>query len=334
MTYRNINIKGIEIYHPKNKVHNSFFINHFEKKAEEVGKLMEYLGRKYRYLAESDKENALTLAIEASKKAIEDANISPEDIDMIVFASDTPEYTFPCNALKINNAIGAKNAHIVYDSNSNCIGMLTAMDVASRYIKCNENIKTALVVGSLMISSIVNHNDTLTYPTFADGSAAIILEAVEENELRGFIDSNTFTNSNYHESFLNPLCGLSKLHKENVQLTDKYLLWTPFDFSFLSDNWKMIIDDMLGKYDLRPKDIGHFLFSQFSKPDVEETLNKMNVGLDKYTFVGNEYGYTGVSSPFFALHRALKNNKIRKNDYVVFCSVGAGYTMTSILYKF
>ncbi|MCY6957261.1 ketoacyl-ACP synthase III [Clostridium brassicae] len=334
MTYRNIRLKGIEIYHPKNKVHNSFFIKHFDKEAEKVEKLMEHLGREYRYFGDLNEENALTLAVESSKKVMKAANICPEELDMIVFASDTPEYTFPSNALKINNEIKAKNAHLVYDMNSNCIGMLTAMDVVSRYMKSNNNIKKALVVGSLMISSVIDKNDDLTYPTFADGSAAIILEAVEENESRGFIDSNTFTDSNYHNSFLNPLCGLSKLHKNDVQSRAKQLLWSPFDFSFLATNWKKVITEMLDRYSLQPEEIGHFLFSQFSKPDVEETLKKMNVGLDKYTFVGNEYGYTGVSSPFFALHRALKDNKIKENDYVVFCSVGAGYTMTSILYKF
>lgn len=326
-----VHIKGIATYHPDKAYDNSYFVEHFDKLGLESEGLMNHLGRKTRYLVSSEDENALTMGIKAAQKLLQESNISAEELDMVVFVSDTPEYTYPSNALLIHREIGAVNAHIVYDLNTNCIGMLTAMDQVSHYLTGSRYIKRALIVGSVHVSNIARKDDTIVYPNFSDGSAAVLLE---KSELPGgFIDANYKTDSKLGDTVTFPAAGMSKMFSEDVAEADKRLRFIPHDVSYFSDEWKDMISLMLGRNGMLANDVDHWIFSQFSRPEIEETLEKMHVGLDKYTFVGDRYGYTGVTSPIFALEDALKSGKVSTGDKVILCSVGIGYTMSSLLYQ-
>ena len=334
MCKKNVYIKAIDIYHPQNKVENSYFVEHFNKMGIDAESLMNHLGRKERYLAEKE-ENSLSMAFKSSEAVINSSGIHREEIDMIIFVSDTPEYTVPTNALKLSNLLGTKNAHLVFDMNSNCTGMITALDIASIYIKNNPSIRNALIAGSLHISSIVRNDCVISYPNIADGSASIILcscECSDSSNIRGLIDSAYFSNANNHNLMVHPACGMSKILDKDINDTEKKLNWIPHDVGFFSDNWKELIQKILKRNNLSPSDIDHYFFSQFSKPDVEVTLDKLGVTHDKYTFIADKYGYTGCCSPFFAYHEALLNKKISDGSKTIFCSVGAGYTMSAILY--
>ncbi|MNH77832.1 3-oxoacyl-[acyl-carrier-protein] synthase 3 [compost metagenome] len=327
-----VHIKGIATYHPPTAYDNAYFVEHFNKMGLESESLMNHLGRKTRYLVSTEDENSLTMGIQAAKKLLIESKVSAEELDMVVFVSDTPEYTYPSNALLIHREIAAVNAHIVYDLNTNCIGMLTAMDQVRQYLIGNRFIKRALIVGSVHVSNIARKDDTVVYPNFSDGAAAVILE---KQELPGgFLDANYKTDSKLGDTVTFPAVGLSKMFSEGVQESDKKLRFIPHDVSYFSDEWRDMIAIMLGRNGILAADVDHWLFSQFSRPEIEETLEKMHVGLDKYTFVGERYGYTGVTSPIFALEEALESGKILPGDKVVFCSVGIGYTMSALLYQF
>ena len=110
------------------------------------------------------------------------------------------------------------------------------------------------------------------------------------------------------------------------------MAWNPFDFSFLSDNWVKIIKRVLEKHHVSLDEVKRFVFSQFSDADNLLTLEKLGVGKDKYIFVGDKYGYTGVSSPIMALNEVWESLG-QEDGYLIFCSVAAGYSMNAILYK-
>lgn len=174
--YQNIVFSGIGTYHPSNEIDNEFFIEHFKKMDIQVEGLMNFLGRNKRYFADKENENVITMGYEASKKALANAHLVSEDIDMIIFATDTPEFLCPSNALLLNGELKAKNAHLVFDINSNCIGMLTAINVASRIMMSDDRIKKALVVGGIFASLISSQIDPVVYSNFADSGAALVLE--------------------------------------------------------------------------------------------------------------------------------------------------------------
>ncbi|MFT8323221.1 MAG: 3-oxoacyl-ACP synthase III family protein [Bacillus sp. (in: firmicutes)] len=330
----NVKISGVSTFHPEQAYDNDFFVQHFSNLGLEADGLMKHLGRKTRYLVNPEKESTISMAVNAAEKVLQQTNTAPEEIGMVVFVSDTPEYTYPSNALFLHQQLGTKNAHIVYDMNANCIGILSAIDQVSTYVKIQPSVQKALIISSVNISNIAKKDDTITFPNFADGAGAVILEKTEEKI--GVISSNYYTDSKLFETVMYPSGGFSALYDETAAtaLEEKKLTFVPHDVSYFSDDWKRLIVEMLEKQELDPHQINHWIFSQFSRPEIEETLTKLEVGLDHYTFVGEEYGYTGVTSPLFALEDALIKENIKPGDKVVLCSVAIGYSMAALLYQF
>lgn len=336
MKYKNVTIIGTGIYHPDNKVDNNFYIEHFKKSGKDITSFLDTLGRKERYIVNNNTENALTMAIEASKNALKNANISASELDAIVFSSDTPEYLCPSNALIINNELQAVNAHTVYDLNSNCVGMIVAMDQISRYMKTSKNIKYALVVGGILVSSIAREDCKYTYPASGDGAAAMILKCTEEDTQRGILDSKYCTKSEYCNTIVSPSCGLTKSRLNTTSEYDRKQQWTPFPLDFFAAEWSNAIDEFKEEYNFSIDEIDNFFLSQYSQQFLIETAKCLNIEnyKEKFTYIGDKYGYTGTTSPIFALHEALQNKEIKRDSKAVFCSVGAGVAMCSLLYQF
>jgi 3-oxoacyl-[acyl-carrier-protein] synthase-3 len=332
--YKNVHIVGVGSYHPDRKVENQFFIDHFRKyQAEEHAEsLFKKLGREIRTFAKED-ETSLTMAVKAATQALRNTGLKPEDIDMIISVSDTPEYLSPCCALLIKNQLQAVNAHAVFDINANCVGMLTAMDTASRYLKTDDKFNKVLIVGALLISPQAREDDMVAYGCTGDGAAAIILERRIEDESRGLLGSRMFTDDQYYWSITMPACGISRISDAAISSEDKKMLWKPFDFSFLSDRWSELIRKLLSDHNYIPEDTAHYFMSQFSYTDLELTMDRLGVGMDKATYIGNQYGYSGCTSPIMALDDKLSQKPFAKDDLNIFCSVASGYTMTALLYQ-
>lgn len=332
--YRNVYIAGIGAYHPKKIVKNEYFENHFEKygMSRQAKILTERLGRDTRTLGEED-DTSLSMGLDAAKKALDNAKLTALDIDGIISVSDTPEYLLPSCSIFIRDGLGADNATNVFDINNNCIGMITGIDVASRYLKTDKRYKRFLVVGAILMSPFAREDDIIGYACFSDGGAAVVLEVKEEEEEAGMLDYKVLTDSSFNKYTRFPACGLSKIVKGDVKEYDKKFGWQPFNFDILSDEWVKLLTGLLKDNDYKPQDISHYFMSQFSKGDLDLTLEKLGVELSKSTFVGYKYGYTGCTSPFMALDDRLKVKGFEKGELVIFCSVAVGYTMSAILYK-
>lgn len=332
--YKNVHIAGVGSYHPKKLLDNNYYNNHFKKYnlSEHAMGLADKLGRETRTLAEEN-ENSITMSSEAALRALNNANLTSLDIDAIISVSDTPEYLTPCCALILKNRLNAENVTNVFDMNNDCIGMITGMDVAARYLKTDKKYRRILVVGSILMSPFAREDDLVVYSCISDGAAAVVLEVKEEEYERGIIDSRMFTDDSYYQNITFPACGLSNISDLNVTEYDRKMQWKPFDFSFLSDKWESLIRKLLEDNDYTPNDIEHYFLSQFSKADLYLTLDKLGVDKSKSTFIGNKYGYTGCTSPVMALDDRLKNKNFEKDDKLIFCSVAGGYSMAALLYK-
>lgn len=334
MKHQNTHILSTGVYHPKNKVHNQYFIDHFHKFNMEVEGLLKHLEREYRYLSDDPTETVITMGYEASKKALEEANLTIDDIDLIIFATDTPEYTSPCNAIKMLDMFGDKKIKMAFDTNTNCLGMVTALDQACRIMMTNPRLNKALVVGGILFSSVSNKFDTVSYSNFGDASAAVVLEKVEEDVKRGFIDSTHLAQTSESKNILMPKVGYSKVIRDGVENEeDKKWSWEPFDGDFITDIWYDLITEVAKYNGLEPTDIHHLIFSQFSHKFAKITLQKLGIDENNTTYIGNEFGYTGTTSPIIALDRALKTGKIRKDDYFVLTSMGSGSVVSCLLFK-
>lgn len=332
--FKNVNIVDIAIYHPEKKVDNDFFIEHFKQKGIEAEGLFNALCRKSRYVAAKG-ETMISMAAVSSKRLFEKCNIKPEQIDMVVFASDTPEYLIPTTALHIQNAVGAINAHVIYDINANCTGGITALDQIARHMKTNNRVKYALLVCGALMSPQANPNDPVFFGTYGDGACSVLLQNVEEEEERGFIDSSYHADSSYLYTMAVPKCGLSKLHDDIDPLLKK-TEFISFDSTFICNVWANNIREICGLHGIDPRKIDHFLISQFCKSYIEETLKILEVediGPNKFTFIADEYGYLGSGSPLFALNRAIEKNIVKKGSIIAMCSVGGGYITSCVLFR-
>ncbi|WP_058302930.1 ketoacyl-ACP synthase III [Gorillibacterium timonense] len=329
-----VRISGLGTYHPKNKLDNEVIFEHFRKLGKNVENLYAHLGREERYYADPD-ETGITMGVIAAKRALEHAKLAPSQVEMVVFASDTPEYLIPTNALLISREVGTDNAHIIYDFNANCTGVITAIDQIYRYM-IHKKVRYALLVSSILISPWSNKDDELYYGAWGDSSAAVVLELVESENPVGVLDSEYFADTSYYRMTTMPDSGMTRIHDESIPLPKRKGGWEPVDFDFLPEKWNILIREMTKRNGITQHQVDHFIFSQFSIHAIREVMKNLELEDDPrlYTFVGNKYGYTGHTSPLLGLYHALADGKIKEGDTVIFCSAGAGYIISTFLYKF
>lgn len=329
----NVVLKELAIHLPDNILENQFFINHFQEQGKDIDRLLLALGREKRHVAEMDIETTLSMGIEASKRVLEKSGFTGRDMDMIVFVSGTPEYLWPPNSVAIHHALQGKEEAVVYDMNAACAGMVIAVEQISRNMSCNPQIQRALVIGAEQMHRFASKNDPVTYASFGDGAAAIILERNSNSE-SGFIDSAYSVKTESIEKIVLPACGVSKLYDTQTSAADKQIRWENVnnDNAFVSTI--DLISKLLERNQLTVKDIKAFCFSQLSRKNILKIQEVFDTDLNKFPIVGTEYGYTGAASPFMAFERSIANGQVKRGDYVVFWSVGAGSTACATLYKY
>jgi len=330
-------MKTTGIYHPSEVVTNQFFIDHYSQMDSRLGvqvdHLLTHLGRKNRFISQDETETVITMAEEAAKAALAKANLSPLDLDGIIFSTDTPEYTSPSNAIMLRHALRAENAHTVYDLNANCVGMVVALDQVSAFMKSNHRIKRIMVVGATLIHHYGLPTDPITYACMGDAAAAAILEVQTDEVKTGFLDSIYATNTKLHDYVLMPECGLSNIYNPDIPVEKKKWKWAPFDTAEAESRCATIMRQVVNDNKLQMKDIKMIFMTQFSEDAINNVSLKLSYSREKMKYVGDIYGYTGTSSPILAYTHAVEENEITKGDYCIFCSVGSGLTASAVLYK-
>ena len=321
-----IKILGVEVSHPERCVDNNFFIEQFDKEDKDIRNLLKAYGRDKRYLGIKGIDSTLTLGINAAKKVLNSTGIKGEDIDLIVYASQFPEVTVPTQALILHNAIKGKPQCMIKDMNVNCLGMLVAFDEACRFLSTTETFSKALIVGADCMSYSCRKDDELTYPLFGDMGCAVIIEK-EENYDSLFLGSSYTTNSDEADIVKFPRYGY-------YSNRDKNILWTPFDAGFIPNISNELFERTLKKVNLQMSDINHFCLSQFAIGLVNGVMEANKLSKEKAIYIGDKYGYTGVSSPFVAFYEAIKEGKIKRGDYVLFWSIATFWTSSSVIIKY
>ena len=155
--------------------------------------IVERTGIKQRHIAD-DNELTTDLAYNASKQAIENSNINKDDIELIVFATTTPDKTFPSSATILQNKLGISSKCFAFDVQAVCCGFIYALNIANNFIKTGQ-VKTALVIGAETISRIVDWTDRNTCVLFGDGAGAVILQATEED--KGILNCKMHSDGQY-----------------------------------------------------------------------------------------------------------------------------------------
>lgn len=328
-----INIRTTGIYHPERQVGNDYYLKYFSEQGKDISPILLATGRQTRYISDKPDENSVTMAAEACKMALDSANLTGQDIDLLIFSSGTPEYLSPTNALRIHKMINGRNDTIAYDMNANCVGMIIAVEQASRIMLSDQHCRRALIVGSEQMNKFSKHNDEMTQSNFGDAACAVILEKTED-ENSGFIDALYLTDSSHTNNMFFPETGMSNIYDQTLDEDKKKLFWPGGigDRSFKAA--ASLVSRLLERNNMGIREVKRYFLSQLCLKNLQSFADLLNVDMNCIEFVGNQYGYTGTSSPFLALHHSIQDKSIKRGDTVIFWSIGTGIETCAMLWKF
>ncbi|MGN0145059.1 MAG: 3-oxoacyl-[acyl-carrier-protein] synthase III C-terminal domain-containing protein, partial [Clostridium sp.] len=314
---------------------------HFSEQGIDISHLLDSTGRKYRYVSEDIYENSLTMAVQASQKVLESTNIDPKEIGLLVFVSTTPEYLCPTNALKIHRILNLNKKAAAYDMNANCCGMLIAMNQICKVMKFDTSIKYSLIIGSDQLFRYADKTDPFAYSNYGESACAVLLENLDDSP-SDFKDSSSSVDTSVIDFTKFPSGGFSEFISSNNYIDKNKMILKSRDLSkthFLQGSQDSIdavhlINNLILRNNLKKADIKLYCLSQVSKKAIDRIRESLEESEEKFPFIGDEYGYTGVTSPFIALADSITKNKIKRGDYVILWTIGAGIITSATLIRY
>jgi 3-oxoacyl-[acyl-carrier-protein] synthase-3 len=278
----------------------------------------------------AEQESTADLAEAASLQAMAAAGITPEQLDLIILATDTPEQLSPATSVVVQHRIGAKNAG-TFDVNCACSGFVTALDTASKFIIADADYKYVLVIGAYAMSKYLDWKDKKTATIFADGAGAVVVQASQEGP--GFLASKLLANGAFAD-YMGIYAGGTRM-----PVTEKVLsegLWTKVRFAqryppeVNIEGWPKIIREVLTKANLRLDDVGLFLFTQVNLSTIKEVMRILDLPLERTHTVMQKWGYTGSACIPMVLDDAVREGKVKAGDNLIMCASGGGLNMACV----
>ena len=272
-------------------------------------------------------ETTASMAAEAGRQALEEAGIRPEEIDMILAATATPDHIFPCAACEIQERLQAVNA-VCFDLNAACSGFLFAYQTAQAYI-ASGMFRTILVVGSESLSRIVNWEDRGTCILFGDGSGAAVLRAKEG---RNWIPA-AHSDGKGGPALLCPGPNVSGnggnlpgsdsaedsgLERTGITMDGKAV------FQFAVRKVPEVIREVLDANGLSADDIDWFILHQANRRIVESVAKRLKTDIERFPMNLQEYGNTSSASIPILLNEMNRKGLLKKGQKLVMAGFGAG----------
>src|ERR1044072_4975384 len=281
----------------------------------------------------AENESAADLATAAAFKALESAKIKAIELDLIVLATDTPEFISPATSVIVQKRLGATNAG-TFDLNAACAGFVTAIDTASKYIIADATYKNVLVIGVYAMTKYLDWQDIKTCTLFADGAGAVGLQATNEKE--GFIAAKLVADGHFAE-FMGIYAGgtrqpitasvISEGKYNKLRILQKY----PPEVNI--EGWQKIIKDVLSKTTLTLDDINLFLFTQVNLSTIKEVLRHLDIPMTRTHTIMEQWGYTGSACIPMVLDDAVRAGKLKADDIFIMCASGGGLNMACAVFR-
>jgi 3-oxoacyl-[acyl-carrier-protein] synthase-3 len=328
---RNAIIKATASYAPEWELSNDYFNDLL---GEDVGEwLSEKMNIHHRRWCKEN-ESVADLCEKAARSVVQKAAIKPEEIDLIIVATDTPEYVSPSTAAVLQERLAATNAG-TFDLNAACAGFVTAIDVASKYINADANYTNVLVIGGYAMSKYLNLKDKKTVTLFGDGAGAVLLSAHVDDKPVGVMFSELKTEGEYN-SWMGVYGGATHkpINAEVLENADHKLKFVQrFPTELNPDRWTKMIRYACDQMGISPNDVHQYLITQLNCNAIDETLNRLDVPLAKAHKIMDKFGYTGSACIPLALDDAMQSGKIAKGNWVMLLGSGAGLAFASALIK-
>ena len=325
---RKATIVGTGMYVPEKVVKNEYFDSLYKKDISSFLSSQRNIQER-RWMAPEQRTSDLILP--AAEEALSNAKISAKDLDLIIVATDTPDYLSPSTASVIQHKLGAAKAG-TFDLNSACAGFVTGCEIASKFISADSNYKNILVVGAYAMTKYLNMDDYKTSSLFADGASAVVVSA-SENE-NGILASTMHTEGQYHDHMGIYAGGTAKSVSHQVIENKEHLLSFPKRVPPETNgiHWPRLTNLLMERIQKKPEDIKHFFMTQFNVQGIYETLDKLNVPRERAQYIMTKYGYTGSASIGMCIAEAVKEKKLKKGDLCLMLGSGGGMSMTAVAF--
>lgn len=316
-------IIGTGFYVPDNQVPNEFFESIMETNDEWISSRT---GIKTRYFSKG--ENTSDLGTKAALMALEDSGLSSEDIDMIVFATMTPDTFMPSTACLVQKKIGAVNA-FAFDISAACSGFMYALSIAREFLE-NGKVKNALVIGGEVMSKALDFNDRGTAVLFGDGAGAVVLQGSEEP---GIINSYLGSRDDTKGSLVLKALPVDNPFVSSENDTNKMTMDGREVFKFSKQVIVDTIDKVLEGTGYNYDDIKMIIPHQANTRLIDYAIDKNDKLKDKFYINVDRFGNTSAGSIAIALSEVRQKKLVEAGDLVILVGFGGGFTWGSLLIK-
>ena len=328
MNVRRVEIKSLATYVPPRLLTNA----DLEKMIDTTDEwIMQRTGIRQRHIVDPGVATS-DLAAEAAKEAIKRAGLKPEDIDLIIVGTVTPDMLFPSTACLVQHKIGATKAW-GFDLSAACSAFTYSLTVGSQLVAAG-GVKNALVIGADVMSSIIDYTDRATCVLLGDGAGAVVLAPSSDPNI-GILDYEHMIDGSGGGALCMPAGG-SRMPASH-ETVDQRLHYVKQDgqtvFKFAVRNTGEICERLLKRNNLTGHDLDLFVSHQANKRIIMSAAERIGMPEEKVVINIDRFGNTTAATIPLALNDAVESGRLKKGHLIMLTSVGAGFTVGSVLVR-
>lgn len=277
-----------------------------------------------RHYADADMQSS-DLAVEAAKRALDMAQLAPNDIDLIILATSTPDFFggFPSTACVVQRKLGITNECAAVDVQAVCSGFVYAVATADKFIKSGSH-KNVLVIGAEVFSRIIDFKDRTTCVLFGDGSGAVVMTASEEP---GVLATKLHANGSYGDI----LCGPGRISNGVLEGSAFMYMDGQAVFKLAIGLLDKVANEALQLAKMDASEVDWIVPHQANIRIMQGTAKKLGLGMDKMIVTVDQHGNTSAASIPLALDVGVRDGRIKPGQNVMMEGVGGGFTWGAVL---
>lgn len=283
-------------------------------------------GIKERRILKDPEKATSYMAAEAAREALSEAGVQPEEVDLIIVATVTPDYIFPSTACLVQDAIGAKNA-FAFDISAACSGFIYALTNGAAFIESGR-YKKVLVIGADKMSSIIDYTDRTTCIIFGDGAGAVLLEASTDGT--GIIDSIHYTEGDTNCHLVQK--GGGSRYPASHETVDEHMHFIKQDgkavFKKATVGMADVSAEIMERNNLSPDDVKWLVPHQANLRIIDATARRMGLGTEKVMINIDKYGNTTAGTIPLCLYDW--KDKLKMGDGLILTAFGGGFTWGAV----
>ncbi len=286
--------------------------------------IVERTGIRQRHIA-ADGELTSDLAFHSAEKALHDAGMAAQDLDMIVLATTTPDNTFPATATKVQAMLGLTSG-AAFDIQAVCSGFLYGLSVGDNFIKTGQ-VETVLVIGAETFSRIIDWEDRATCVLFGDGAGSVVLKGSSSADGRGILSTHLHSDGRLNDLLYVDGGPSSTKTVGHVRMSGREV------YRHAVINMSAIVKEAMEANGLKPEDIDWVVPHQANKRILDSTTRKLGLKEDRVVITIERHANTSAASIPLALDVAIRDGRIQTGHLVLMEALGGGLTWAASLVR-